>query len=176
MRGHLIFVLGGSGSGKSKFAVELAKKHADEVLFVATCSAKDAEMRQKIKNHKAERPSHWKTLETAEMPFKIASSDRPSPCLLVDCLTLWVSSLMMMDQTREEIQKKCRRFLDQVRSRFKRVIVVSDEVGCSVVPENKLARGFRETLGFVNQKVAEQADQVFFVAAGLPIQLKGKKK
>ena len=168
--------MGGAGSGKSRFAVETAERGSRAVSFVATCDPTDGEMGDKIRRHKKERPSHWSVIEAASTPFEAKWPNGKADCILVDSLTLWVSTLAMKDAGRDEIISKCAAFLTQARKKFKRTIVVSDEVGLGVVPENGLARSFRETLGKVNQQAAKLADEAYLVAAGLPIALKGKRR
>ena len=174
--GELIFVVGGAGSGKSSFALELAKNHAKKAVFVATSASEDKEMERKIRNHQKERPAHWNTIEAAATPFDIIWPHGKTSCLLVDSLTLWVSTLLMKNAGREVILQKCASFLRGAQAKFKQTIVVSDEVGLGIVPENRLARDFREILGDVNQQTAEIADRVFLVSVGLPVQLKNKRR
>ena len=174
--GELIFVVGGAGSGKSRVALEMVKNHTKKTVFVATAASEDNEMERKIRNHQKERPAHWNTIEAATTPFDIIWPNGKTSCLLVDSLTLWVSALMMKNIERGEIAGKCESFLREARAKFKQTVVVSDEVGLGIVPENRLARDFREILGAVNQKTAEIADQVFLVSVGLPVQLKSKRR
>ena len=174
--GELIFVVGGAGSGKSTFALELAKNHAKKAVFVATSASEDKEMERKIRNHQKERPAQWNTIEAAATPFNIVWPNGETSCLLVDSLTLWVSALLLKSAGRDSIVRKCASFLREAREKFTQTVVVSDEVGLGIVPENRPARDFREILGAVNQKTAQIADQVFLVSVGLPVQLKGKSK
>lgn len=171
-RGKLVFVLGGSASGKSKFAVQLAKKIGEKIVFVATCSPQDEEMKEKIKKHKKERPSHWQIIEAAATPFRIPWPSRSIDCLLIDSLAMWISTLTMQNMGLRNVKNKLNRFVSQVRSKYKAAIVVSDEVGLGIVPDNPLVRNFRETLGCVHQIAARSADDLFFIVCGLPIHLK----
>lgn len=173
--GKITFILGGAGSGKSKFALKMANE-GKNVAFVATCDSKDGEMKRKIDAHREERPSHWPTIEAGSTPFEPAWPNGKTDCLMIDSLTLWVSELLMREVPLEEILRKCEACLNEASRRFEHTIVVSDEVGFGIVPENRLARDFRELLGKINQQVAQMAGEVFFVAAGLPIQMKGKEK
>lgn len=174
--GKLTFILGGASSGKSRFALEMAKQGFKQVTFVATCSSTDKEMERKIRNHQKERPAHWQTVEAAATPFHINGAGSKSACLLVDSLTLWVSALLVKNSNLDEIVQDFRSFLKKAMSSFKHTIIVSDEVGFSIVPENRLARDFREILGIINREVAQAADQVFLVAAGLPIRIKERNQ
>ena len=173
--GELIFVVGGAGSGKSRFALQIAREWDPKVAFVATCASGDGEMAKKIANHRRERPEHWLTIEAAENPFKVNCPDKTTECLLVDSLTLWVSEMLLKGHEREDVIGKCARFLPEARSKFRQTIVVSDEVGFGIVPENDLARRFRQVLGAVNQRAADIADEVFLISVGLPIQLKANR-
>jgi adenosylcobinamide kinase/adenosylcobinamide-phosphate guanylyltransferase len=170
--GKIIFVIGGATSGKSRFALELVQKMSSEAVYVATCVPQDAELKKKVENHQKQRPNHWKTVEAGTTPFQIPWQKNILPCLLVDGLTLWVSTLLLKGIGVQDIRKRSQKFLMQCRKKYKHVIMVSDEVGCSIVPENDLARRFREVLGQVNQDTAEAAAEVFWVTAGLPIKIK----
>lgn len=170
----IIFVVGGAASGKSKFAIKIAKNRGRKIVFVATCIPQDSEMHRKITRHKRERPAHWKTIEAAATPFRIRWPRAPVDCLLVDSLTLWVSNLMMHGLGLRRIKKSLKRFLNQARKKYKTTIVVSDEVGLGIVPENRIARNFRELLGEINQATAQLSQEVFGVSSGLSVQLKGK--
>lgn len=174
--GQLTFIIGGAGSGKSKFAVEFVQKLKGEVAFVATATPKDDEMKRKIKNHQKERPSRWQTIEAASAPFEINDVPKNVTTLLVDSITLWTSELLLKKLNSQQIRRKCSLFLEDARSRFKHTIIVSDEVGLGIVPENSLARTFREVQGIINQQTAQLSNNVFLVTAGLPIQLKGELK
>ena len=173
--GKLIFILGGAGSGKSRFALAIAKQSSGKIAFVATGNSSDREMKRKIRNHQRERPAHWQTIEAAKTPFNSNGARDKTACLLVDSFTLWISAALVQGQAWDKIIRDCRSFLKTSRVDFARTIIVSDEVGFGIVPANRLAREFREILGIVNQEVAAAADQVFLVAAGLPVQLKADK-
>lgn len=177
---QLIFVTGGARSGKSSFAEKLASKFgSDKVTYLATAQVFDHEMADRVKRHQEQRPSNWITLEEPLdvcRAMDLVPSD--SKVVLLDCLSLLVSNLLFKyeNYTYEEITEKVLRDVLEVVNKAKQlkaqVIVVSNEVGMSIVPENYLARLYRDLLGWANQKVAEQADQVFLVTAGIPIELK----
>ncbi len=162
-------VLGGARSGKSGYALRLAGADGRAVTFVATAQPFDAEMAERIARHREERPAAWKTVEAplalAEALAREAAEDR---CLLVDCLTLWLSNVLLADR-HAEIDL----LLDLLPRLSGHVILVSNEVGWGIVPENALARRFRDEQGRLNQKVAALADRVVLVAAGLPLAVKG---
>lgn len=169
-------ILGGARSGKSAYAIELANARARErVLFIATAEGLDDEMRARIAKHRAERPPAWHTLEAPrDLPGAIATLERAPQLILVDCLTLWVTNEMLADTHALE-----RRLLGQLDLLMEwahlhdiDLILVSNEVGLGIVPENALAREFRDALGRVNAYVAQRADRVYWMVAGLPLEVK----
>ncbi len=175
-KADLILVLGGARSGKSAYAQTLAIARARErVLFIATAEALDGEMRERIAVHRAERPPTWATLEAPrDLPYAIAKLESAPQLILLDCLTLWVTNEMLADENNLE-----RRLLGQLDLIMEwthlhdiDLILVSNEVGWGIVPENALARRFRDVLGRVNAYVAQHATQVFLMVAGLPIEIK----
>lgn len=172
-------VLGGARSGKTRHALALCEGwHADQGLaphYVATAQAFDAEMADRIAQHKQERGPHWTTVDAPHaLAGAIASLDRPGNCILVDCLTLWLTNVMLRDENDPDAADaagtKLVALLDEVRAP---TVLVSNEVGLGIVPENALARRFRDEAGRLNQRVAATAGQVVFIAAGLPLVLKG---
>ncbi|OGR51837.1 MAG: hypothetical protein A3I11_08005 [Elusimicrobia bacterium RIFCSPLOWO2_02_FULL_39_32] len=172
---EIIFILGGAESGKSSFGVRFFKNFKGKVGFVATCVASDPEMKIKIKKHKNERPLNWITFESAQTPFKVNFDHQQIDSLLIDSLTLWVSSLMLQNFKKEDVQNKCKEFLNEVKKKFKQIVIVSDEVGQGIVPKNQNARLFRQILGAVNQEVAQTANKVFMITAGIPLLLKNDR-
>ena len=162
-------VLGGARSGKSRLAESLAfgEKH-----YIATAQAFDDEMRERIGKHKAQRGDGWVTHEEElALPLKLAEVDAGGRFILVDCLTLWLSNLMLGELDWEGPATALTSVLAGVAAD---VVVVSNEVGLSIVPDNALGRRFRDAQGLLNQRVAAVADNVVFVAAGLPLVLKGR--
>jgi adenosylcobinamide kinase/adenosylcobinamide-phosphate guanylyltransferase len=184
-----IFVLGGVRSGKSELAVRLAAASPDPVVFVATMQhSDDAEVEQRIANHRAGRPAGWRTVEA---PSRIADALRDGgfrrATVIVDCLTLWASNLLvaadtareMGDTSPEALAVCARRFEEEIAALFAwaeehqaTLIVVSNEVGAGVVPPYALGRAFRDLLGTANAMVAGRADRVYYVVAGLVIDLR----
>ncbi len=169
----LILVLGGARSGKSAFAQRLAASHADQVLFVATAEPGDEEMRARIAQHRADRPARWRTLEVPQAVASALATVDPAPVVLLDCVTLWVTNLL---HTREATWEAAARELEALLAWYHthpvELIVVSNEVGLGIVPADELSRTFREWLGWFNQRLAAEADAVYFMIAGLPIELK----
>ena len=175
MSRRLTLVLGGQRAGKSSYAQRLAEESGGSVLFVATAEALDDEMSARILKHQQDRPSEWDTLEE---PLDLVSAMSPIvdryQTVLLDCLTLWVSNLMLSEPPRD-VLGETRRLLECYRAQDASWIVVSNEVGLGTIPANKLARDYSEELGRVNQLVAAAADEVIFMAAGLPLTLKSRE-
>lgn len=168
----MTLILGGARSGKSSYASSLAKRYK-KVAFVATCQGLDKEMRQRIKLHKESRPKHWETFEEpGDLAKLIGKLSNRFDCILLDCLTLFVSNLILTGDKQEQIFKKIKELLFVLGNKRARVILVSNEVGLGLVPANRLGRDFRDIAGRVNQIAAKQADRVFFIAAGLPLKIK----
>jgi len=163
-------VLGGARSGKSCYAENLVEAAASHATYIATAEPRDAEMAVRIAEHRARRGSLWNTIEApldlASVIASEAAADRP---LLVDCLTLWLSNLMMAERcVAAESTALCAALRETVGS----VVLVANEVGLGLVPETSLGRRFRDAAGRLNQEVAALADRVVFTAAGLPLVLK----
>ncbi|MDD5408708.1 MAG: bifunctional adenosylcobinamide kinase/adenosylcobinamide-phosphate guanylyltransferase [Candidatus Omnitrophica bacterium] len=168
----ITLILGGSRSGKSTYALELAKKHK-KVAFIATCQGLDKEMRERIRLHKEARPRHWETFEEPKEPGKlIGKLSNSFDCILIDCLTLLVSNLVLSGNKQEQILKKIKELLSVLDKKKVRIILVSNEVGLGLVPANKLGREFRDIAGRVNQLVANKADEVFFIISGIALKIK----
>ncbi len=166
----LTLVLGGARSGKTGFAERLTEEAAPTRVYVATGQAFDAEMARRIALHKATRGKGWRTVETPLDPASALDQAGPDEAVLLDCLTLWLSNLM---HHQHDIEAETARLLDSVVRCAAPVVMVSNEVGLGLVPETPLGRAFRDAQGRLNQQVAVQADRVAFVAAGLPLWLKG---
>lgn len=166
---HLTFVTGGARSGKSHFAEQLAKDSQQAVTYLATAQAFDSEMRDRIIRHQNDRPSIWHTVEE---PLNVPQIIQhiTTPVLLLDCLSLWVSNMMLADWQDEKILASIDELLSMLQG--KKAILVTNEVGFGIVPENALARRYRDTLGWVNQKCAAASDEAWLLVSGLPIQLK----
>ncbi|MBC7151867.1 MAG: bifunctional adenosylcobinamide kinase/adenosylcobinamide-phosphate guanylyltransferase [Rhizobium sp.] len=166
-----ILVLGGARSGKSRFAEGLALDCAADRHYVATGRAFDDEMRDRIARHRSDRGDGWTTHEEpVDLVGQLRRIDDPSRVVLVDCLTLWVTNLMLDNQDVTARSAELAAFLPQLKAR---VILVSNEVGLGIVPENRMAREFRDHAGRLHQLIAANAAEVYFVAAGLPLKMKG---
>lgn len=172
MSGRRLFVLGGARSGKSLYAQQRAEALGAATLhYVATAEAGDGEMAERIAQHRADRGPRWRTVEAPfELADRIAAMDGKEAVLLVDCLTLWTSNLLLAERDMEAAADA----LCEAIARFSgHILLVANEVGLGIVPDNALARRFRDAAGRLNQRVAGVADEVVFVAAGLPLTLKG---
>lgn len=172
MSSKIILVLGGAKSGKSRFARDLACKWKKEVAYVATLLALDEEMALKIEEHKGQRPPTWLTIEEGEDLVSALKQVADREIIIVDCLTLFISNLLLKGVEEGNILNNLERFIERSRESKKKVIFVSNEVGMGIVPENKLARQFREIAGKVNQMVASVSDEVYLLVAGKALRIK----
>lgn len=164
----ITLVLGGARSGKSRHAESLC---VGERHYIATAQAFDDEMRARIAKHRSDRGNNWVTHEVTHALAEILQQiDEKGRVILVDCLTLWLSNLMLSDKDWDQLSQQLIAALPSLKAD---VVFVSNEVGLSIVPENALARAFRDAQGILNQRLAQVAGKVVFVAAGLPLTLKG---
>ena len=168
---RLTLVLGGARSGKSRYAEGLVEARPSPWLYVATAQAWDDEMRVRIAEHRARRPAPW---ETVDAPRDLASAIREAPAgrpVLVDCLTLWLTNAMLDEAA--DLAAELDALVEACRAAPGPLVLVSNEVGFGIVPENALARRFRDEAGRLHQRLAAQADRVVLVVAGLPMTIKG---
>ena len=176
MAKNCILILGGARSGKSRFAQELAAKLGDKVLFVATGAPLDDEMQARIDDHKKTRPQHWQTLEISKDIGRKLAKTRGFEVVLVDCLTLLVANLLGDETEYRKAEKLVLAEIKGIISAMDRLdatfIFVSNEVGMGLVPDNKLGRVYRDLLGKANQLLAQHADEVYFMVAGIPVNVK----
>ncbi|MEQ9694297.1 bifunctional adenosylcobinamide kinase/adenosylcobinamide-phosphate guanylyltransferase [Shimia sp. SDUM112013] len=167
---HLTFVIGGAASGKSAFAEKLVLENDAARIYLATSQAFDEEMRGKIDAHIAMRGPDWHTVESPLEAARALGDVPEDHVVLFDCATMWLSNHLFAEH---DIEQETERLLEALSSCKGRVVVVSNEVGMGIVPENKLARQFRDLQGKLNQRLAARADLAVFVVAGLPLVLKG---
>lgn len=169
------FVIGGCRSGKSSHAQFQAEKVDGQKLYIATCVPMDAEMRARAEQHQQQRGAYWETLEE---PVALAGAIRANcekyGVILVDCLTLWTSNLLLSNAGKAGLEKECTALTGSLEGSGCPVILVSNEVGTGIVPENELARLYRDEAGRVNQQIAAVADRVIWMVAGIPVTIKGK--
>ncbi|MEK6528079.1 MAG: bifunctional adenosylcobinamide kinase/adenosylcobinamide-phosphate guanylyltransferase [Nitrospirota bacterium] len=171
MSNKIIFITGGARSGKSAFALKKASEISGRKAYIATAEALDNEMKKRIEKHKNDRGNNW---DTYEEPVKIAELIKTVgdkyKVVLVDCLTLWLSNLI---HTGREVNKEIESFISSLVTHHSSLIfIVSNEVGMGIVPDNKMAREFRDWAGFLNQKIAGISDEVYLIAAGIPLRIK----
>ena len=169
-----LLVLGGARSGKSSFALDLCNSMEGNRFFIATAQAFDDEMEDRIRRHREDRGNEWQTIEDhLEISKRIRENDNRDTIILVDCLTLWLSNLYMKyEPDNDMVYKKIDELVAGLSDIKGRVVLVSNEVGMGIVPENKLARLYRDSAGAMNSKIAEKAEKVVITFSGLPMILK----
>ena len=168
-------ILGGARSGKSRFAEQAAKDSNLNVTYIATAQAFDREMQARIDHHQAQRPKHWTVIEEplylAECLMRV---DEPNQLILVDCLTLWMSNLLMHENAELQSQE-CLKLLEVLPTLQSELILVSNETGLGVIPMGEISRKFVDESGRLHQQLGQIADKVVFCVAGFPMMLKGEK-
>ena len=166
----IVFITGGARSGKSSFALKAASGIPGRRAYIATSEARDEEMRKRIEMHRKQRGNGWDTIEE---PLMIADAlnNIKGKCgsIVLDCLTLWLSNIM---HAKLDMEAEIERLISSLRSLQACVFIVSNEVGMGIVPENGMAREFRDLAGMLNQRVAEAADEVYLVVSGIPLKIK----
>ena len=169
---RIILVTGGARSGKSKYAETRAQEFGRRLLYVATAEAGDDEMARRIAEHKKRRANLWTTIEE---PFELLQAlmrqRHKTDCALVDCLTLWISNLLLR-RNEEYVAQKVAELLETLPKLDFPVVFVTNEVGWGIVPDNPLARKFRDLSGWVNQRIARAAGEVVLMVAGMPVFVK----
>ena len=166
-----VLVLGGARSGKSAFAERMAAETGVSRHYIATGRAWDDEMTARIAHHRQSRGEGWTTHEVPlDLVHALRQLDHPGNVVLVDCLTLWVTNLMMDER---DMALEFAALADHIETATAQLILVSNEVGLGIVPENRMARDFRDHAGRLHQLIAGRAREVYFVAAGLPLKMKG---
>jgi adenosylcobinamide kinase/adenosylcobinamide-phosphate guanylyltransferase len=169
-----LLVIGGTRSGKSRYAEERIERLGLAPVYLATGAAGDTEMAVRIAAHRARRGAAWRTVEEPlELPARLAEEVRADGAVLVDCLTLWLANLMAAER---DVAAEADRLVAVLAKADGAVALVSNEVGSGVVPDNALARRFADTQGALNQRIAAAVDEVVLVAAGLPLVLKSPQK
>ena len=170
-----ILITGGCRSGKSRYALGYANQHFSKKLYLATCEALDEEMIQRIEHHKKMRGPDWQTVEEPiEIVDKINEYGDKVEAILLDCITLWLSNLLMRQDSDAKIMDEVDRFIKTVKQNEISFIIVSNEVGMGIVPADSLGRRFRDLQGMANQKIAEAAGTVILMISGIPMILKGE--
>ncbi|NNL77171.1 MAG: bifunctional adenosylcobinamide kinase/adenosylcobinamide-phosphate guanylyltransferase [Desulfobacterales bacterium] len=172
---EIVLVIGGCRSGKSTYALQTAEKiPGGSKIFIATCVPQDDEMKQRVARHQKERSQNWATVEAPlNLPEAIRQNSRRADVILIDCLTLWVSNLLMQSGDEKKITGTIPQLIDALEEATCPIVLVSNEVGTGIVPDNPLARQFRDITGWVNQAVAKCAHQVVWMVAGIAVAVKG---
>lgn len=176
--GKIILITGGARSGKSAFALRQASLYSGKKAYIAAAEPLDNEMQERIEKHKIQRGKEW---DAFEEPIKIADVIRETmgryPVIVLDCLTLWLSNLLTRQNDEEIVKIELEDFITALKSfqslSGSQLIIVSNEVGMGIVPDNALSRRFRDLAGVLNQKVAELADEAYLLVSGMPIKIKG---
>jgi len=168
-----ILVIGGCRSGKSAHALRLSERIGNRRLFVATCVPEDDEMKARVNKHREDRDDSWKTLE---VPVDIAEAIRQygssADVMLVDCLTLWLNNVLMQTQDVTLIQNRINDLAASIQKANCSLVLVSNDVGSGIVPENPMARLYRDLAGWTHQAVAEACSKVIWTVAGIPVTIK----
>jgi adenosylcobinamide kinase / adenosylcobinamide-phosphate guanylyltransferase len=186
---RFVLILGGARSGKSAFAERLAANSGRSVAFIATATASDDEMRERIAHHRAARPSGWQAIEEPlDIALAVRRAGAHADVLLLDCITIWLANWMTQQDYAEhhallpasklqdnQALSAVDALLDAVISlpENKTLIAITNEVGLGIVPDHPLGRAYRDTLGYVNQRLAQAADRVYLMVAGLAVDIKG---
>lgn len=175
MNNKIVFITGGARSGKSSFALKESTKIPGKKAYIATAEALDKEMKERIEEHRKKRRNTW---DTYEEPLRISETikkiEGEYKVIVIDCLTLWLSNLMHANlnikRETEGLIEILKNF--KLRTQDSKLFIVSNEVGMGIVPRNEMARRFRDMAGYLNQRVAELADEVYMVVAGMPVKIK----
>jgi adenosylcobinamide kinase/adenosylcobinamide-phosphate guanylyltransferase len=168
-----ILITGGARSGKSRFAQKLAVEAGGKVLFVATAEAKDEAMRLRIEAHRESRPKNWRTLEAPlEISGIIGQQVGDAKIVVIDCITMLVANILLQGRGEEGALKEIEALIKQMEGLKATFILVTNEVGLGLVPDNELGRCYRDCLGKANQLLARHADEVHLMVAGIPVRLK----
>lgn len=167
-------ILGGARSGKSRYAERRATESGLDVVYIATCQPRDADMRERIERHRDQRPAHWALVEEPLALARVLREQaREDRCLLVDCLTLWLSNLLLVGDPQAWVRERSA-LLETLPALPGRLLLVSNETGLGVVPMGELTRRFVDEAGWLHQALAADCERVVFCVAGLPQVLKGE--
>ena len=168
----IIFISGSVRSGKSGFAVSRAKKFKTPVVFIATCRPLDDEMKERVHKHKQNRPKTWKTIEEDMDIAAVIRRLKEKDTAILDCLTLWISNLLLAGLNEKEISRRIKDFIAALKQTPASVVIVSNEVGWGIVPDNRLSRIFRDIIGTLHQRIAAVSDEVHLMVAGIAMKIK----
>ena len=169
MSGSIIYISGGARSGKSSFAQKLAEQLSPHPIYLATAQAYDAEMSDRIRRHQSDRDARWRAHEEPIDLCQALSGYSSGDVIVIDCLTLWLSNILLAEKN---VETETDKLVTHLKSQQATLILVSNEVGMGIVPDNALARSFRDVAGRLNQAVAAVSDEAFVLISGLPLRLK----
>ncbi len=170
----MIFITGGCRSGKSRYALDYANRRFSEKIFLATCEPLDEEMAHRVENHRRTRGPEWRTIEEPiEIVDKIGQHEEEETVILLDCVTLWISNLLLKWDDDRRVLGEVSRLIESIKKSKASFLLVSNEVGMGIVPADPISRRFRDLAGWANQKIAEAADTAIFMVSGIPLFLKG---
>lgn len=169
---EIILVTGGARSGKSKYAERRARELGDRLIYIATAQAKDKEMTQRIAEHRKRRDNAWMTIEEPiALPGALLRQRGRTDCAVVDCLTLWISNLLL-DGDAQMVRERVEQLVKALPRLDFHIVLVTNELGCGIVPDNALARQFRDLAGEANQRIAAAANEVVLTVTGIPMIVK----
>ncbi|MFC2140408.1 bifunctional adenosylcobinamide kinase/adenosylcobinamide-phosphate guanylyltransferase [Candidatus Auribacterota bacterium] len=175
--GKTILITGGIRSGKSSQAVKIAHSQEGKIAFIATAIPFDKEMKERVKQHQASRPQEWHLIEEGkEVASALSSLEKKYDIALIDCLGLFITNLLLDNLTAETIKKRVKLLVNTIKKTNLLTIIVSNEVGLGLIPDNKLGRDFCDLLGFTNQEIAKIADEVILMVSGIPTKIKNKRE
>jgi adenosylcobinamide kinase/adenosylcobinamide-phosphate guanylyltransferase len=170
---QLTLILGGSCSGKSRYALEYAKDLGEKKYLLATAQALDEGMATRIEAHKKRRPSDWTTVEESiKVPDVVGFLNRRADVVVIDCITLWLSNLLMV-RNNHDLEKEGNALLEVIQRVDYSIVAVSSEVGSGIVPADPISRAFRDSLGMLHQRLAAFSSEVFYMVAGIPMRISG---
>ena len=173
---RIILVTGGARSGKSRFAERLALTFGTPLGYLATCESLDTEMDERVERHRKRRGLEWMTIEEPlRLTEMLSANDGRFRAVLVDCVTLWLSNLLLAHEKPERVMATVRELVEAAPKFVTPLIFVTNEVGMGIVPENRLARRYRDLVGICNQSLGREADLVLMITCGIPMPLKGEK-
>jgi adenosylcobinamide kinase/adenosylcobinamide-phosphate guanylyltransferase len=174
MEKKTILITGGCRSGKSRYALDYANRHFSRKLFLATCEVLDDEMARRVENHRKTRGPEWETVEEpVEIVERIRQYGEKVEVILIDCVTLWLSNLLMKGEADSTVMDEVARFVEVLGQERTSFVIVSNEVGMGIVPADPLSRRFRDLAGTANQRIAHGVDTVILMVSGIPLFLKG---
>ncbi|MBM4306113.1 MAG: bifunctional adenosylcobinamide kinase/adenosylcobinamide-phosphate guanylyltransferase [Deltaproteobacteria bacterium] len=173
---EVILITGGCRSGKSRFALDYADRHFSKKVYLATAEVLDEEMARRVEMHQKMRGPGWQTIEEPlEIVNRMRSYREEDGVILLDCITLWLSNLLLKWDDDQKVMEQVEKLMGMMKEGRPSMIVVSNEVGMSIVPADPLSRRFRDLSGMANQRIGEVSDIVIFMVSGIPIFLKGKE-